>query len=311
MFFEAGRSQFFRPLANSYRYAVLACLSDLYLRTHGTHADYSCRHTRDTVRERFTQLLQEDADLRLKASQEEGETRGAKELSGHILGELVECGWLVTPIDSATRVELVQFSRAGKQFAGLLTNFETPRLATRTRNLRVCGNSLAAYVEHGDPDDLLEAYNAAQNVIHDLTELIEQVRDATRTLLSGATSLETVVPDLLAFLDMFDREIRPHLTTEGVDRHQHRILTMLESLRAFPPHRAEQAELALNVVEPRLRALRGGDSSRLWLLERIEDMVEAACSAKRPELFEALHSYQLRHQRLVRQGMSMRTASPG
>lgn len=46
-----------------------------------------------------------------------------------------------------------------------------------------------------------------------------------------------------------------------------------------------------------------------WMLDRIEELVEAACSTKQPELLKAMNGYMRRAASIVQQAMMLRAGS--
>lgn len=310
MFYEAERQNFFRPLNGKRRELVVACLRSLYERLHGSGADYSHNLTRDDLRDILLPVVQSmsgevhadvvTADDELAAI----ESGDVLELISAVFRSLLRDGWLEMFGDRAGLVTAYRFSRAGKLFAEALWVLDRPRSRSRQRNVRSCRNSLEATLRNSDAYDLVDAYDYAEKVISDLSEGVDYFQELVRHLMVEAS--QTPWDEFMDFLDRFEKEFKKQLTADSVDRHRQAIRETLGKLRSITDDKATALDQQLNEVARWAVQERSGISSYDWLLDRIEEMVEAACNTKQPELIKAMNTYMRQATNIVQQAMMLR-----
>lgn len=310
MFYDAERQNFFRPLNGKRRELVVSCLRSLYERLHGSAADYSHNLTRDDVRDILLPVVQrmsneisaEDnaADDELAAISSDN----VLELASAISRSLLRDGWLEMFGDRAGLVTAYRFSRAGKLFAEALWVFERPRTRSRQRNVRSCRNSLEATCRNADAYDLVDAFDYAEKVISDLSEGVDYFQELVRHLMVEAS--QTPWDEFMEFLDRFEREFKKQLTADSVDRHRQAIRETLGKLHSLPEERIITLNLQLDEIARWAVQERSGRSTFDWMLNRIEEMVEAACTTKQPELIKAMNTYMRQATNIVQQAMMLR-----
>lgn len=204
------------------------------------------------------------------------------ELSNALFRSLLRDGWLEMFGDRAGLITAYRFSRAGKLFAEALGALHRPRSRNRQRNVRSCRNSLEAALRNSDAYDLVDAYDYAEKVISDLSEGVDYFQELVRNLMVEAS--RTPWDEFMEFLDRFEREFKKQLTADSVERHRQAIREALGKLRSLADDKTialndQLTEVARWAVQERI-----GNSTYVWLLDRIEEMVEAACTTKQPEL---------------------------
>ncbi|MES2355087.1 MAG: Wadjet anti-phage system protein JetA family protein [Pseudomonadota bacterium] len=311
MFFEAERQHFFRPLSSKRRELVVACLHCLYDRLHGPGADYSHHLTRDRLRELLEPIIQTMAnEVANDSDAVDDELAGIEsgndqQIASALIRSLLRDGWLETFGDRAGLVTAYRFTRAGKLFAEALWVLDRPRARTRQRNMRSCRNSLDAALRNVDAYDLIDAYDYAEKVISDLTEGVDYFQELVRRLMAEAS----LAPwdEFMEFLDRFEKEFKKQLTADNVDRHRQAIRETLSKLRGMEDGRYRTLENQLNDIARWATQEDSGNSTFDWMLDRIEDMVEAACNTKQPELIKAMNGYIRRAASIVQQAMTLRS----
>lgn len=310
MFYEAERQNFFRPLNGKRRELVVACLRSLFERLHGAGADYAHNLTRDDVRDILLPVVQSMSGVvstEVVAADDELaaiESGDVLELSNAIFRSLLRDGWLEMFGDRAGLVTAYRFSRAGKLFAEALWVLDRPRSRSRQRNVRSCRNSLEASLRNNDAYDLVDAYDYAEKVISDLSEGVDYFQELVRHLMVEAS--QTPWDEFMDFLDRFEKEFKKQLTADSVDRHRQAIRETLGKLRSVTEDKAKTLDLQLNEVARWAVQERSGNSSYDWMLDRIEEMVEAACNTKQPELIKAMNTYMRQATNIVQQAMMLR-----
>lgn len=312
----SGYPHFFRPLTLRRRALIAACIRSFHERVYGSAADYRSILTREEIRDLFVQTIQA---LGMDAVPEPlGEDGGAdfapadladeQKLASAFIRQLVADGWLETAEDRARLLTAYRFTRPGKIFAQALVAVDRPREKTRQRNMRSCKNALAAFIERRDVEDLLDAYEYAERVVADLSQDIELFYELARRILLDAQAGHAW-DDFVEFVERrFRDEFSPRLVYDNVERHKLDIAALVERLRDAPAAETQAAGAELAQHAPWIAQAAPASSPLPWVLERIEEMVSAACRTKQPELFRAMESYVRRHVILLSQTLFMDTA---
>lgn len=314
MFYEPERLNFFRPLNGKRRELVVACLRSLYERLHGSGADYAHNLTRDDLRDILmpvVQTMSSEVSLEAEAADDELasiESGDVLELSNALFRSLLRDGWLEMFGDRAGLVTAYRFSRAGKLFAEALWIMDRPRSRSRQRNVRSCRNSLEVTLRNSDAYDLIDAYDYAEKIISDLSESVDYFQELVRHLMVEAS--QTPWDEFMDFLDRFENEFKKQLTADSVERHRQAIRETLNRLRDVPDDKATAINHQLTEVARWATHERSGNSTFDWLLDRIEEMVEAACTTKQPELIKAMNTYMRQATNIVQQAMMLRGGQP-
>lgn len=310
MFFEAERQNFFRPLNGKRRELVAACLRSLYERLHGPGADYSQNLNRDSLRDVLMPVIQEhsgDALVDTVAGDDElaGIDSGdAQQLAGALIRALLKDGWLETFGDRVGLVTAYRFTRPGKLFAEAIWSLSRLRTRSRQRNVRGCRNALDAARKNVDAYDLVDAYDYAEKVISDLSEGVDYFQELVRRLMSEAT--RTPWDEFMEFLDRFEKDFKKQMTADNVERHRQSIREAIHKLRCIEDDQFKVLEQQLQDIATWANPERHSSSTVDWMLDRIEEMVEAACTTKHPELLKAMNIYVRRATSIVQQAMLLR-----
>ncbi|NOU14734.1 MAG: ferrochelatase [Methylococcaceae bacterium] len=309
MFFETERQNFFRPLNGKRRELVVACLRTLYESLHGPSADYSQSLTRDTLKDLLTPtvqgLINEIAADSMQGEDELSILDSADDqlVTNALIRALLKDGWLETFGDRAGLVTAYRFTRAGKLFAEALWSLDRLRSRSRQRNVRSCRNALEAARKNIDAYDLVDAYDYAEKIISDLSEGVDYFQELVRRLMSEASN--TPWDEFVAFLDRFEKEFKKQLTADNVERHRQAIRDSLSRLRNLEGDKVNTFENQLQDIAAWTNQERVESTIFDWLLDRIEDRVEVACTAKHPELIKAMNIYMRRAASIVQQAMML------
>ncbi len=311
MFLEANRWHFFRLLSGKRREMVASCLKSLYDRLHGPGADYSQNLTRDGLRELLYPVIQETANLEISAGEPASDDDLAQihssdlpQLANALIRDLVRDGWLESFGDRAGLVAAYRFTRAGKLFAEALWSLDRVRARSRQRNVRGCRNALEAALRNVDAYDLVDAYDYAEKVISDLSEGVEYFQELVRRLMAEAS--QTPWDSFMEFLSRFETDFKKQMTADNVERHRQSIREAIDRLRALEDDRFNRLSRQLEEIAPWAQAATTRETALEWLLSRTEEMVEAACTIKHPELLKAMNTYMRRAATIVQQAMLLR-----
>lgn len=307
LFFTPPREHFFRPLTHDNRELCAAVLRQLYERVHGVNADYAEALTRDVVLEVVGRVL---ADPFLRAlAFEPGRSIPAEEeraYAGELLRKLKEHGWLEDYRDPIDLKPTLKLSRAGKAFSETFANLDDSRAKTRQRNMRSARKALAAFLAAQDADELLDAHEFASRVVQDLQDDIEYFRHLIQSLTREALAQKVAWGEFNEFIEKrFAREYAVRLVADSADRHRGQIVETLDEVRGLAEEIRAQVDGHLLQRAPWLEREVQGRSPMLWLADRIESMVEAACGLKLPMLRSEMNNYVRRFTSLLRQALSL------
>lgn len=310
MFFEAERQHFFRPLNGKRRELVAACLRSVYERLHGPGADYSQNLNRDSLRDVLMPIIQEHScDVAMDTGTGDDElgsidSNDAQQLAGALIRSLLKDGWLETFGDRVGLVTAYRFTRPGKLFAEALWSLSRLRTRSRQRNVRGCRNALVAALKNVDAYDLVDAYDYAEKVISDLSEGVDYFQELVRRLMSEAS--RTPWDEFMEFLDRFEKDFKKQMTADNVERHRQAIRESISKLRSMEDDKFRVLEQQLQDIASWANPDKHAESSFDWMIERIEEMVEAACNTKHPELIKAMNVYMRRATSIVQQALMLR-----
>ena len=306
-FFSPPREHFFRPLTHDNRELCAAVLRRLHERVHGANADYAEALTRDVVLEVILRSLS-DPDLRLLAF-DAGRSISAEEersYAGELLRKLKEHGWLEDYRDPIDLKPTLKLSRAGKAFSETFASLDDSRAKTRQRNMRSARKALTAFLSMRDADELLDAHEFASRVVQDLQDDIEYFRQLIQSLTREALAQKVAWGEFNEFIEKrFAREYAVRLVADSAERHRGQIVETLDEVRALAEDVRTQADGHLLQRAPWLEREVQGRSPMLWLADRIESMVEAACGLKLPMLRSEMNNYVRRFTSLLRQALSL------
>lgn len=306
-FFNPPREHFFRPLTHDNRELCATVLRQLHERVHGANADYAEALTRDVVLEVILRSLSDPA-LRLLAF-DAGRSVPAEEersYASELLRKLKEHGWLEDYRDPIDLKPTLKLSRAGKAFSETFAGLDDSRAKTRQRNMRSARKALSAFLAMRDADELLDAHEFASRVVQDLQDDIEYFRHLIQSLTREALVQKVAWGEFNEFIEKrFAREYAVRLVADSAERHRGQIVETLDEVRALPEDVRSQADGHLLQRAPWLEREAQGRSPMLWLTDRIENMVEAACGLKLPMLRSEMNNYVRRFTSLLRQALSL------
>lgn len=307
LFFTGKREHFFRPLSRSDRECCAAILRALYDRIHGPNANYSEALTREVVLGVAYEVLTVP-ELRASAFEpgKEVSAEAERAYAGELLRSLKEHGWLEDYRDPIDLRPTLKMTRAGKEFAEVFSSLDNSRTKTRQRNMRSTKKALGAFLASRDVDELLDAYEFAMRVVQDLQEDIEYFRSLMQSLTREALEQKVAWSEFNEFIESrFEREYSVRLVADSAERHRGHLLEQLEQVRALPDEMRTVVDAGLLQRAAWLEQEAIGRSPMLWLCDRIDSMVDAACNLKLPMLRSEMSNYVRRFTSLLRQALSL------
>lgn len=153
----------------------------------------------------------------------------------------------------------------------------------------------------------MDAYEYAEKVIEDLTDGIDYLQDRIRHLMQEAT-VHSQWDDFVEFLDRFQRDYSKQLTADSATLNRNSIRQKIETLRqnADGPRYKRMEDQLSDIAQWAVKEY-SGPSVLEWLLDRIDEIVNAACETKQPTFVRAMETYIRRVTGLVQQSMMLRT----
>jgi DNA-binding MarR family transcriptional regulator len=306
-FFVGKQEHFFRPLTHGDRECCAAVLRSLHDRVHGPSADYSQALTRELVLSVIQQVLSEP--IHRSAAFGPVQTvpvEKERDYASELLRKLKEHGWIEDYKDPIDLKPTLKMTRAGKEIAQALSDLDNSRARTRQRNMRSAKKALAAFIASRDVDELLDAYDFASRVVQDLQDDIEYFRSLIQSLTREALEQKVAWSEFNEFIEKrFAKEYAVRLVADSAERHRSQIVEQLELIRALPSEVRIAVDANLLQRAAWLEAEAQHRSPTHWLVDRVEGMVEAACSLKLPMLRSEMNNYVRRFTSLLRQALSL------
>ena len=299
----------FRLITWPDRECCAAVLRRLHERIHGPEADYSEILTRERVTAMALQVLAEPPYR--EGAFEPGEPvtpEGERAAASRMLLELRQQGWLEERVDPVNLQPSLQLTPTGQTFAAALSRLHGagPRPSTRQRHLRAATKALAAFLGSQDVDELLDCQDYVGRVAQDLQDDIDHFRGLVQAVTREALEEKVDLDELNEFVERrFAREYPARQVVDAAERRRSQILQMLERVRALPTGQMAAADAGLLQHAAWLEVEVGDSTPVLWLCDRIEGTLEAACGLKLPVLRREMEHYVKRFAGLLRQALSL------
>lgn len=317
MFFSDSRPHFFSPLTGKYRELVAECLRLLYQRLYTDLRDYGHAINREQLIDIFKEAIARapilDAD-NTEPDEGEGRFKTQRDLASFIITRLIENGWLEKQVDETSLQSSYGFSRMGRLFTQPFADNHSNQFRTRNRNTRNTRNSLQAFYEQGEINDLLDAYEYSERIISDFTDVIAELEERKRQLVREVESRQLVQQASDEFFDFMETVFKPdlevRLSADSVEKYRDQIAELITKIRRKRKYGQGDPDTAAKdwraVMELRLRKalpqkVIPGISLLETLLETIDSRLKNACDIMLPALRRALNTFTQRADIIIRQ----------
>lgn len=322
MFFSDSRQHFFNPLTGKYRELVAECLRLLYQRLYTDLRDYGHAINREQLVDIFKEaiarapVLDVDIDMEMGDGDDtnEGRFKTQRDLASFIINRLIENGWLEKQVDETSLQSSYGFSRMGRLFTQPFADNDTNQFRTRNRNTRNTRNSLQAFYDQGEINDLLDAYEYSERIISDFTDVIGELEERKRQLVREVESRQLIQQASDEFFDFMETVFKPdlevRLSADSVEKYRDQISDIIAKIRRKRKYGLGDPETAAKdwraVMEIRLRkALPQKVVKNVSLLETllqtIDSRLKNACEIMLPALRRALNTFTQRADIIIRQ----------
>jgi hypothetical protein len=318
MFFSESRQHFFNPLTGKYRALVAECLRLLYQRLYTDLRDYGHAINREQLVDIFKEAIARapilDADINETDEGGEGRFKTQRDLASFIINRLIENGWLEKQVDETSLQSSYGFSRMGRLFTQPFADNDANQFRTRNRNTRNTRNSLQAFYDQGEINDLLDAYEYSERIISDFTDVIAELEERKRQLVREVESRQLIQQASDEFFDFMETVFKPdlevRLSADSVEKYRDQISDIITKIRRKRKYGQGDAETAAKdwraVMEIRLRKalpqkVVPGVSLLETLLQTIDSRLKNACDIMLPALRRALNTFTQRADIIIRQ----------
>lgn len=318
MFFSDSRQHFFNPLTGKYRELVAECLRLLYQRLYTDLRDYGHAMNREQLVDIFKEAIARapilDADVSDGEDANEGRFKTQRDLASFIINRLIENGWLEKQVDETSLQSSYGFSRMGRLFTQPFADNDANQFRTRNRNTRNTRNSLQAFYDQGEINDLLDAYEYSERIISDFTDVIAELEERKRQLVREVESRQLIQQASDEFFDFMETVFKPdlevRLSADSVEKYRDQISDIITKIRRKRKYGLGDAETAAKdwraVMEIRLRKalpqkVVPGISLLETLLQTIDSRLKNACDIMLPALRRALNTFTQRADIIIRQ----------
>lgn len=322
MFFSDSRQHFFNPLIGKYRALVAECLRLLYQRLYTDLRDYGHAINREQLVDIFKEaiarapILDADADADINDGEDatEGRFKTQRDLASFIINRLIEHGWLEKQVDETSLQSSYGFSRMGRLFTQPFADNDANQFRTRNRNTRNTRNSLQAFYDQGEINDLLDAYEYSERIISDFTDVIAELEERKRQLVREVESRQLIQQASDEFFDFMETVFKPdlevRLSADSVEKYRDQISDIITKIRRKRKYGQGDEETAAKdwraVMEIRLRKalpqkVVPGVSLLETLLQTIDSRLKNACDIMLPALRRALNTFTQRADIIIRQ----------
>ena len=322
MFFSDSRQHFFSPLTGKYRELVAECLRLLYQRLYTDLRDYGHAMNREQLVDIFKEAIARAPILDSEVDSESGEFedtnegrfKNQRDLASFIINRLIENGWLEKQVDETSLQSSYGFSRMGRLFTQPFAENDGNQFRTRNRNTRNTRNSLQAFYDQGEINDLLDAYEYSERIISDFTDVIAELEERKRQLVRDVESRQLIQQASDEFFDFMETVFKPdlevRLSADSVEKYRDQITDIITKIRRKRKYGMGDAETAAKdwraVMEIRLRKalpqkVIPGISLLETLLQTIDARLKNACDIMLPALRRALNTFTQRADIIIRQ----------
>ena len=297
-FFTEPYSKFFQPLTGKYREQTVACLKELYSASFSLHSAYTQFLGKKQIIEIFQEIIARTPVLTDDEDNLKEPPRNNREQSLWIFNQLIQQGWLEQRIDEALLMSNYTFSRMGRIFTQAMVEVAGASFRTRHRNTRNTRNALSSFLKHGEVYDLLDAYEYSERIVTDFTDVIDELEESKRLIVSDAETSELLKQTTETFLEFMEKRFIPdisiRLSADSVEKYREEIQHLIKE--------AKDKEDSFKIEkEHELRRLAGellskDDKGRkvslyINLLNDIEQRILNASEYMLPKLHRSLRSF--------------------
>ena len=246
MYATAFNSVFFNALVGKNRELIERSIIALYGANYGNNSAFIDDMDREDVKSTILNAIGE-LDWYDEETNDKIEKDSIK--ANFIIAKLKACGWIDFPTNRIKATKYFAFTKYGKKFAQLIYSLQDEDIdLSKQRNVRHTKFSLEAYKEEKDPQHLIDAVNTSKEIISDLTDSINDIKELKNILMVKAReSIDDAGEKFIDFLtNKFRNDTATRFDEDSVDRYQHDIKDIINSIRNESSDEKEKRIAALN-----------------------------------------------------------------
>jgi hypothetical protein len=302
-FLSKARLDIFRPFTGRHRAVFFEVVTEIYERTLGVNADYEILLDRPTLTEIIVDALQKNRSLIFSAEDGDEELDGVgddRDYADKVRRRLKLFGMIEEHNDSAHLKVLWRFTPEGKRIAKMFADTRRKTSVARQRSVRACKGALKAFLDEGNHEYLVDAYEYASTIFDDVCQVSDIFTEHQRRIMghSFSTSKEALAGYMLGVND-FEKRAARYFDSDNIYNHASDIVDLTESIAAMNPASLDAADRKIADEHPALEEEANGERLHSWMLARIRRVVESTRDIKHEELHRVVGEFSTNYAILI------------
>lgn len=305
-FFIDPYSKFFQPLTGKYREQVVACLKIFHSTNFSAHTAHSQLLEKTQIVDVFQETITRTPILTDENDEDVDSSRGDREQALWVFKQLTDYGWLEERADETILVSHFTFSRMGRIFTQAMIEVAGASFRTRHRNTRNTRNALNSFLLHGEVYDLLDAYEYSGRIVSDFTDVIDELEESKRKIVSDIETSELLQKTTDSFFEFMEKRFMPdiaiRLSADSVEKYRDEIQGLIRSIKEKEDSFKAEKEKELRTIASELMDKDGQRRSLLFkILDSIDHRILNASEHMLPKLHQSLRSFTQRVEIIISQ----------
>jgi hypothetical protein len=302
-FLSKARVDIFRPFTGRYRAIFFEVVTELYERTLGVNADYEIVLDRQTLTEIIVDALAKNRSLVFSNEQGDEELDAAgddRDYADKVRRRLKLFGVIEEYSDSAYLKVLWRFTPEGKRIAKMFADTTRKTSVARQRSVRACKVALKAFLDDGNHEYLVDAYEYASTIFDDVCQVADLFAEHQRRIMghSFSTSKEALAGYMEGVND-FEKRASRYFDSDNIYNHASDIVDLTETIASMNPAILETADRRISDENPALEDEANGERLHTWMLARIRRVVESTRDIKHEELHRVVGEFSTNYAILI------------
>lgn len=305
-FFVDPFSKFFHPLTGKYREQVVACLKILYTTNFSVHTAQAQLLEKNQIVDVFQETITRTPILADETDEDVDTPRSDREQALWVFKQLTDHAWLEERVDEAILVSHFTFSRMGRIFTQAMIEVAGASFRTRHRNTRNTRNALNSFLQHGEVYDLLDAYEYSERIVSDFTDVIDELEESKRQIVSDIDTNELLQKTTDSFFEFMEKRFMPdiaiRLSADSVEKYRDEIQNLIRLIKEKEDSFKAEKEKELRGIASEL--LDNGEYKKSLLfkiLDSINHRILNASEHMLPKLHQSLRSFTQRVEIIISQ----------
>jgi len=288
MYATESNEQFFNALTGVNKKLIERSIVALYEVNYGNSFTFSDEIDRNEAKQIILKAIN---GFNWQIDDETESIKKDDDKASYILRKLQSCGWVAFVTNRSKSTRYFSFTKYGKKFSQLLHSLQDEDIdLTQQRNVRSTKALLESYRKDNDPRDLIDAVNASKDIISDLTDNINDIKEEKNLLMAKAMeSIDDAGEKFIEFLDnRFAHDFAIKFGEDSADRHQFEIRNIIN---AVFQENDEQLNRRMDKLKKHFPTFVKRNPSFKNILSLIKERMVNACEAKLPTMRKEIQSY--------------------